>query len=375
MFSCFYEKVSLANYTSGLVSPYEKKKDLEIRLIASHCDCLERFPGKHSVLRTRCQFVSWPYLKAPSTGVKRLDNALSLVQRFADVLRGFFFLRECGDCDIIHFQQSSSYSFSFITLLPIILLSSRRKVITIHSTDPMQRLFGFLFRLYNRVDKIIVHSESMKRHLIEKGVAESRIAKVYHGVNIPPLFGLKRSEITFLGAPEERKGILTVLDALRILKSRKINVQVSIYGFYKDLERQRTELQATAKGVDDCLIWGGNLTEVDFDRKLQQSLFTLADYSAPTSGSNLLTRAMSNATPVISSDIGGLREYLDGGGIVIAPKNPEALADAMELLLGNAEMREELGKKGRERALNILSWEKIAEKTIAIYEKVLGESG
>lgn len=371
MFSCSYEKVSLANYTSGLISPLRKRKDLEINLIASHCDCLDRFPRKQSVLRERCQFISWPYVKVPSTRIKSLNNALGLIQRFIDLLRGFAFLRKCKNCDIIHFQQSSSYSFSYFALLPIILLSSKRKVITLHSTDPMQGLFSFFFRLYNRVDKVIVHSESMRTHLLARGVSRSRIAKVYHGVDIPSLFGLERSEITFLGAPEERKGILTVLDALRMLKSKNVNVRVSIYGFYTESERRRTELQAASRGVNDCLIWGGKLTEMDFDKKLQQSLFTLADYSGPTSGSNLLTRAMSNATPVICSDTGGLREYLNGGGIVLPAKDPEALADAIELLFENAEMRERLGTKGRERALNLLSWEKIAEKTAAIYEGIL----
>ena len=374
MFSCWYEKVSLAGYTSGLISPLRDGRDLEIRLIAAHCDCLERFPKRRASLRGECQFVNWPYFKVPSTGIKSLNNALNLIQRFIDVLRGFLFLLECKNCDVIHYQQSSSYSFGFSTLIPIVLLSSKKKVITMHSTDPILGDFKILFRLYKRVDKIIVHSESMRTHLIKNGVLKSKIVKIYHGVNIPPLFGLKRSEITFFGSPEERKGILTVLDALKLLKSRNINIQVSIYGFYTDSEKKRTELQAASRGVNDCLIWGGKLTEIDFDKKLQQSLFTLADYSGPTSGSNLLTRAMSNATPVISSDIGGLKEYLDGGGILLEPKNPEALAEAIELLLKNAEMREKLGKSGRERALNFLSWEKISEKTVAVYGNVLGKT-
>jgi glycosyltransferase involved in cell wall biosynthesis len=211
----------------------------------------------------------------------------------------------------------------------------------------------------------------MRIHLIKNGVTESRITKIHHGVSIPHLFGLKRREITFLGAPEERKGIHTILDALKILKGRNVNIRVSIYGLYSDSERKITESHAASKGVNESLVWGGRLTEIEFDKKLQQSLFTIAAYSSPISGSNVVTRAMSNATPVIASDIGGLKEYLGGGGIMIAPRDPYGLADAIELLLENAETRQDLGLKGRERALNLFSWEKIAEKTVALYESIL----
>jgi glycosyltransferase involved in cell wall biosynthesis len=174
-----------------------------------------------------------------------------------------------------------------------------------------------------------------------------------------------------MGAPEERKGIFTILDALRILKRKNINIRVWIYGFYSDYERRRIELQATSRNVDDCLVWGGRLSENEFDKKLQESLFTLAAYNVATSGSNLVTRAMANATPVIASDIGGLREYLDGGGIFLPPRNPEALAETIESLLKNPKSLEKIGSKGRKRALSLFSREEIAKKTSSIYRNLI----
>jgi glycosyltransferase involved in cell wall biosynthesis len=211
----------------------------------------------------------------------------------------------------------------------------------------------------------------METHLRNMGIAKSRIVRVPHGVNIPPLLGLDRVEITFMGAPEERKGILTVLDALRILKNKNINLKVAVYGWYSDSERKSMEMQAASRNVDDCLIWGGRLNENEFDKKLQQSLFTLAVYNSATSGSSVATRAMSNATPVVASDIGGFKEYLDGGGVFLPPKNPEALAQMIESLLKNPQLLEELGAKGRERASQLFSWKEIANKTATMYERLL----
>jgi hypothetical protein len=79
-----------------------------------------------------------------------------------------------------------------------------------------------------------------------------------------------------MGAPQEHKGFMTILEALKILKSKNIIVKVSIYGFYNDSEKNKMELQAMIRGVSDCLVWGGRLNETDFDKKLQQSLITLA---------------------------------------------------------------------------------------------------
>ena len=133
--------------------------------------------------------------------------------------------------------------------------------------------------------------------------------------------------------------------------------------------------QAVSRDVDDCLVWGGRLSENEFDTKLQESLFTLAVYNVATSGSNLVTRAMANATPVLASDIGGLREYLDGGGIFVPPRNPEALAETMESLLKNPKLLEELGSKGRKRALTLFSREEIAKRTASVYKSIMsGES-
>jgi glycosyltransferase involved in cell wall biosynthesis len=368
--SCFYENVSVADYTSGLLDYLQSAKNLNIRLITSHCECSKRLPKSSPTMRKGCNMISLPYLRVTSS--KRPVNLLaSATQMFLNALRGIYFVRNCRACDLIHFQQSSSFSFGFLPLVSLILLSSKKKIVTVHSTDWFQRVFKQSFRLYNRVDKIIVHSESMRSHLVRNGVSESRIVKAYHGVRIPPLYGLERKEVTFLGAPEERKGIICILDALRILRKMNVNVQVSIYGIYSDDERKRIELQADAKGVGENLFWGGRLTETDFNKKLQQSLFVLAPYISPVSGSNIITKAMANATPVIASDIGGLKEYLGNGGITIAPNNPEQLAHAIMSMLENPQVREQLGANGRERAQTIFSWKKIAEQTVALYVDVL----
>lgn len=78
-----------------------------------------------------------------------------------------------------------------------------------------------------------------------------------------------------------------------------------------------------------------------------------------------------NGTPVIATPLGGSSEYLGDAGVYVSPNDPASLASAVRDLLENRRLREDLGKMVRQRALQYLSWEVIAEKTIQIYQSVL----
>ena len=123
MLACYYKNASVANYTKGLISPLRNSQDLKIRLIASHCKCLRRFPKGKSMLIDQCSFLNCPYLNVESKRLKSLNPLVDRIpQRLLNLFRGCIYLRACNDCDIIHYHQSSSYAFGFLPLVSLILL-------------------------------------------------------------------------------------------------------------------------------------------------------------------------------------------------------------------------------------------------------------
>jgi len=84
--------------------------------------------------------------------------------------------------------------------------------------------------------------------------------------------------------------------------------------------------------------------------------------------------AMACGTPVIASRITGIPEIVENGknGLLVPPKDSEALADAIIYLLENEEVRKKMGENGRMKVENY-SWERIAEDTERIYNEVLCE--
>jgi glycosyltransferase involved in cell wall biosynthesis len=78
--------------------------------------------------------------------------------------------------------------------------------------------------------------------------------------------------------------------------------------------------------------------------------------------------AMACGVPIVASNIGGIPDIVKNGenGLLVQPKNTKALANAIIYLLENEDVKEKMGKNGRLKVKDYL-WEKIAEKTEAIY--------
>ena len=83
--------------------------------------------------------------------------------------------------------------------------------------------------------------------------------------------------------------------------------------------------------------------------------------------------AMACGAPAIISDRGSLPEIAGGAALEIDPDDPTELADAIERVLNDAALQHELRHKGLERVKEF-SWERCARETLAVYQRVLGES-
>jgi glycosyltransferase involved in cell wall biosynthesis len=81
--------------------------------------------------------------------------------------------------------------------------------------------------------------------------------------------------------------------------------------------------------------------------------------------------SMATALPLIGTRVGGIPAIIADGetGILVPPRDPAALAEAMARLAGDDALRQRLGQAGRARVKVEFSWPVIAEKTIAVYRR------
>jgi len=87
---------------------------------------------------------------------------------------------------------------------------------------------------------------------------------------------------------------------------------------------------------------------------------------------NKLFEYMSAGIPVIASDYPGWRAIVDGArcGLLVDPQSPGAIADAMQWILDHPDEAEAMGRRGYEAIRDRYSWDREAEKLMALYSKL-----
>jgi rhamnosyl/mannosyltransferase len=90
----------------------------------------------------------------------------------------------------------------------------------------------------------------------------------------------------------------------------------------------------------------------------------------------VLAEAMACSKPVVSSSTGGTRYVIEDGksGILVPPRNVQALSDAVMLLHDQRDRGRNLGAEGRARAVKFLSTDRMVEDTEFVIRKVLDQS-
>lgn len=86
-----------------------------------------------------------------------------------------------------------------------------------------------------------------------------------------------------------------------------------------------------------------------------------------------LIEAAACALPVVTCDVPGCREVVSDGvdGLLVPPRDASALADAIERLLVSPDLRKQLGKAAREKALVLFDENVVIGATLAVYRELL----
>jgi glycosyltransferase involved in cell wall biosynthesis len=176
--------------------------------------------------------------------------------------------------------------------------------------------------------------------------------------------------IALIGAMEEVKGHEYLLAAWKILKERGILIHVDFVGSgprQRDLEARVRNLEA-----EDQIRFRGQVSHVELLSNISDGRWkALVLPSIATKGGEqegipiALVEAMAYGVPVIATSTGGIPELLDGGaGLMIPQKDAEALANAIEEVISNPELRASLRKTGRKRIEEQYSIDEVVRRLV-----------
>jgi phosphatidylinositol alpha-mannosyltransferase len=175
--------------------------------------------------------------------------------------------------------------------------------------------------------------------------------------------------VLFVGRHEPRKGLLDALKAHRILRKTGARSRLLVVGSGPQ-EREARRYVAT-RGLNGVEFLG----RVSDTEKAQ--LFKTADvYVSPATGGEsfgiVLLEAMAAGTPIVCSDIHGYKGVVRRGreGLLVPPRDPRELAIAVDRLLRDPSLREQMSAAGRERAEEF-SWPRVTAKVDDYYGFVI----
>ena len=108
---------------------------------------------------------------------------------------------------------------------------------------------------------------------------------------------------------------------------------------------------------------------------IQKADVVVLPTSYPEGVPKILLEGAAMAKPIIATDIPGCREIVTDGenGLLIPVKDVKKLAEAMNFMIENPGKRLEMGKTGREKAIQEFSDEIVIKKTIEVYDKIMAE--
>ncbi|HQY90517.1 glycosyltransferase [Caldilinea sp.] len=257
---------------------------------------------------------------------------------------------------------------------------------------PQSRLDGEA-HVVQIADRLIAATPAEVKQLVEfYNAAHDKIAIVPPGVDLAHFHPLdriqakqmigippQRKNILFAGRIEPLKGIDTLLEAIGLLKARRVtdlsDTCVTIIGGNPwaetlDEELERLQHMCIELGLDDLVAFAGAR-----DQQILPYYYAAAEMvvmpSHYESFGMVALEAMAMGTPVIASEVGGLAYVVRDGynGYLTPPRNANALARRIADLLNDQPLRQHMSRHATYYARDY-DWPIIAERIAAVYSEV-----
>ena len=178
--------------------------------------------------------------------------------------------------------------------------------------------------------------------------------------------------ILFVGRMEKRKGLDYLLEAYKQAKQEIPNSRLIIVGPGTRL-RHKYEKQVKRSGLKD-VAFIGYTSYSELPRYYKTADIVCSPATGRESFGIVLLEAMAVGKPLVASNIQGFNGVVTHGvdGLLVPPKNAEKLAEALISLMIDKSLRQQMGAKGRLKALEY-DWEHIAQRVVDYYLEVLNK--
>lgn len=314
--------------------------------------------------------------------IRKEQEESSTLEMFVFILAGipllYRFLRKYNP-DIIHafFGIPSGLLAYFVTRkyqMPYIV-SLRGSDVPYYDPYRFEKLYPIIIPILKKVwktaNRVIANSAGLK-DLALRTTTASEIEVIPNGIDLSQFTpqtnkNTNEFEILAVGRAVKRKGFQYLITAIPyVISSVEKPFHVNIVGtgpYLQELIKMTKEI-----GVEKYVRFLG-LVDHNEIHKVYQSADVFILPSLAEGMPNVILEAMASGLPIITTDTGGTKELINGNGINIPMHDSKAIADAINKLINNATLKNDMSLKSREIAES-MSWRNIAEAYYNIYEEI-----
>lgn len=227
------------------------------------------------------------------------------------------------------------------------------------STRQEKWVDNLLYRLVFKNNDVVL----LSKHLypdIQKYVPKERVYYCPNG--IPDLEGdkivsLKNEdkitvEILFLSNLIESKGVYVLLEACAILLKKQVSFYCTFVGGIGDVNEEQFNEKVQKLNLENLVVYLGKKYGSEKESEFEKAdIFAFPTYYHNETFGLVNLEAMQFSLPIVSTFEGGIPDVVEDGvtGFLVPQKDAKALADKLEILINNAELRSQMGIAGRKK--------------------------
>ena len=259
-------------------------------------------------------------------------------------------------------------------------------IVTIHGVSAerniavnlMQKLYllSLSTRIFKSSTKIVCLTRADAEQVVRLGCPASKIRLIPNPVDAEMFKPHPEKEqdnlIVWVGRFVPEKGLENLIDAAKLVQSRINDVRFLLVG--DGPLRNELEYLINDRGLSNIVSLMGPLEHKEVaDMLAKASIFAFPSYKEGMPRAVL--EAMSTGKAVVASDIPGMDEIIENGinGVLVQPRDANALGDAIIALLNDKKLREELGRNARQTILKSFTWKNHLTQLEKIYDKAIEE--
>lgn len=348
-----------------------------VRVIAMHNPGAKRKETLHGIEVVRIPYLPerWEVLQKDSAGLPQAwkENPWARVAvvpfLIVHTLAVAVFAR---GCDVIH----ANWSLSAFCVMITQFLHQRPYVVTVQGSDIFNAakkpgIRTFTRMALNRAKKVLALSQALSKETAQLGVTAEKIAVVPNGVDTSKFIASNEIErepvILYVGSLIDRKGVRYLIEAFHQVHKQYPDYRLVIVG--EGVDKNALSELVDQMQLNEKVLFTGPQTQEQVRFWMQRSkVFALP--SLEEGQGVVVLEALACGTPCVGTQVGGIPDMLiPEVGVLVPPKDPTALAQAICGMLSDPFAWERMSESSRHRAQTFYDWSRIAARIVKIYQQ------